>query len=82
LIEEDGGLSRVRQQHCQAVLNALVQQLCHQRDLHHKKAVINSQSSKFLHVQTATDYIQDHLGERLTAPELIKIINSLVVIIK
>jgi AraC family transcriptional regulator len=70
LMEEDGGPSRARRQHCQALLNALLHQLCHQLDLHHKKAVINSQSSKFLHVQTAVDYIQDHLGERLTAPEV------------
>jgi len=70
LMEEDGGLSRVRQQHYQALLNALVQQLCYQLDRHHKKAVINSQSSKFLHVQTAVDYIHDHLGERLTAPDV------------
>jgi AraC family transcriptional regulator len=70
LMEEDGGLSRVRQQHCQALLNALLHQLCYQLDLRHKKDVINSQSSKFLHVQIAVDYIHDHLGERLTAPEV------------
>lgn len=70
LMDKDGGASRVRQQHCRALLNALLQQLCHQLDQHYRKAVIHSQSSKFLHVQTAVDYIHSHLAERLTAPEV------------
>jgi hypothetical protein len=33
LIEQDDALSRVRQKHSQALLNALVQQLCHGQEL-------------------------------------------------
>ena len=69
-MEEDGGRDPDRQQHSRALLSALFQQLCYQLDLHQKKAVFNSQSSKFLHVQTAVDYIHKHLGEELTASKV------------